>query len=317
MDSPTRPARHAVRRLVRSVIPVLVALVALWPTALSAQEPRAVSPGCALSAEHVTTRKWEVDSAGSGTFTGQVRNLCPFAVGIDVDVDLRDSSGRSVAVARTARLMRLQPGATGQVSAGASLPPGSGILTPTLSLSFHPSSDEATGSCLHLGTDVCLQVDPWLGGAVDALLLSETGRGLLLAAARSGTVIWRMDTPAGTEGVFRPGANLIMLDPRLDAASARERAAVLAHELRHAADFARGVDVIDASDCFQSEENAFRAESQAWLELWGGTLPQPFSPLQHELNMVARLATTNLRSLMAGVLSTYHEQCADIRLAQP
>jgi hypothetical protein len=64
----------------------------------------------------------------------------------------------------------------------------------------------------------------------------------------------------------------LIVDTRLDAYSDWERAAVLSHELQHAADDAAG-RLGNGIACVGNEEDAFRVESEVWSALWQHRLP--------------------------------------------
>jgi hypothetical protein len=158
------------------------------------------------------------------------------------------------------------------------------------------------------GASACLETDPWLRGAIWTLAELETGRRLLRAAADAGVVLVRARVPAGALAVFRPSTRTIVLDPGLDARSDWERAAVLAHELRHAADAAAGA-LGPGAACLRNEEESFRAQADVWSTLWPHQLPRPQHVLQEELNGVVGLISRDPTAFVQTLTRSYRHQC--------
>src|SRR5262249_31928931 len=145
-------------------------------------------------------------------------------------------------------------------------------------------------NCLDVGAARCLRANHWLAGAIGALGQTNTGRDVLRMAANAGTIVRRDNVSPTTEsyGFFDQRTNSVTIDQRLDDYGAWERAAVLAHELKHAADFADGrIDFRTTDGCYETEENAFHSQSNVWTELWKQRLPIAQNSVQDDMNSIA------------------------------
>ena len=284
---------------------------------------------------------WEVDVGGSGVPTlqarqgcvvqgnalllrwtgraialgqGTVRNPCDTPVDVEVNARvLRRSDGRPLLDAPTVFVLDLQPNEGRQVDISLPLQ------------RYYPEVDEATWYaewringhpvsfrtryCVDVGAGRCLHLDPWLAGTTAELLTLEDGRRLLQVAADNGVRIVRAPTPDGVLGQYDVRSNTVTLTPRLDAYSAWVRAAVLAHELQHAADWAAGVIPATRADCYRLEEGAFHREAQAWREFWRSDLPPDVTLLHAHLNTIARRVAEDPAGFAADLVEAYHREC--------
>lgn len=145
-----------------------------------------------------------------------------------------------------------------------------------------------------------------------ALVFSTPWSPLLGEAADHG-VILRIEPlpPVGILAEYRQRTRTIVIDQRVTASSAyspRVQAAVLAHELRHAMDDARG-NLGSGATCLANEEAAFLAEGTIWSSLWDGNLPRPINRLEDQLNEIVTLMDRDPYELIRRYLAAYGHQC--------
>lgn len=113
----------------------------------------------------------------------------------------------------------------------------------------------------------------------------------------------------GTLGRYERPERVVVIDTRLDAYSDWERAAVLAHELQHAADHARGLPDLTTRDCYARAEDAFRREAEVWSALWRGRLPEPQNGAHTLLNQIASTVQQDPVRFGQQLLSLYRHEC--------
>lgn len=152
-----------------------------------------------------------------------------------------------------------------------------------------PAAHRPAQLCLDVGASGCLSTDPWLRQAVDVLRGLDQSRPLLETAADFGVAL-RRGRLAGALGQYSPEKRTITIAASIDESSDWERAAVLAHELQHAADHVTGVLLLERGSvaCLAHEQAAFSREAAVWQALWQGTLPEPRDRLQADLNQSVR-----------------------------
>jgi hypothetical protein len=109
--------------------------------------------------------------------------------------------------------------------------------------------------------------------------------------------------------VFNRNLKTIRIDPLLDDYSAWERAAVLAHELRHASDAASGMNIDSTDGCYRTEQNAFTDEGALWAEFWHYRLPVPGNSVQADLNHIASTLAHDPYAFIGDLLVSYKHQC--------
>jgi hypothetical protein len=133
----------------------------------------------------------------------------------------------------------------------------------------------------------CVQADPGLTDALDTLSGLSSGRELLATAGSFGVTAVRGPLPQELYGRYLSASRTVVVNGSLDGADVRERAAVLAHELQHAADHAAGR--LKAGDsCLDVEAAAYARMGHVWREMWGGALPPARTTLSAALNTLAR-----------------------------
>ena len=116
----------------------------------------------------------------------------------------------------------------------------------------------------------------------------------------------------GRAGYYR-GHRVVGIDPSLLSEESRAIAAILAHELTHAAQHSAARRGAGPTDCFEAEADAFERQALVWLLSWPeGELPER-TDVERELTVVARAYRDGgrdgiLRLLEAAAL--YRERCA-------
>ena len=166
--------------------------------------------------------------------------------------------------------------------------------------------------CWNEGASKCLNADLQLGygGALYQLAQIPSGQGLLKAAADNGVVVRVDHLPPGVLGTYAPAIRTATIDDRMLTYGAREQAAVIAHELQHAADDAAGkLREAKGIACFENEETACHAEAEVWNALNGGRLPTPRTSIQTELNELTRKALNDPYALLGSLGEAYGHQC--------
>jgi hypothetical protein len=129
--------------------------------------------------------------------------------------------------------------------------------------------------CLDVGGGHCLDADPRLREAVDLLRGTSKGPDLLTTAAAANVHVRIGRAPTGALAAFRSRTRTVTMDTRLMQYSARGQAAVLAHELRHVADWSKvgGMFANNTLACYNTEASAFQTEAAVWSELRGDRPP--------------------------------------------
>ena len=156
----------------------------------------------------------------------------------------------------------------------------------------------------------CVQADPALTDALQTLSDLESGRDLLATAGSFGVSVVRGALPQELYGRYLSASRTVVVNGSLDGTDVRERAAVLAHELQHAADHAAGR--LKAGDsCLDVEAAAYARMGRTWHEMWNGALPPARTTLSAALNTLSRWSLqgddevrrqlANLQTEMCGV----------------
>lgn len=163
--------------------------------------------------------------------------------------------------------------------------------------------------CIDVGGSRCLIADPRLRSTIEDLASVPDGAELLKMAADFGVSMRRDTLPAGALAAYQPLTRVITVHTDLDDYGEFERAAVLAHELRHAVDHAQGKLGETVGECLLAEERAFAKQSEVWYKLWRDVLPRPGNALQLRLNQTAEATRYNPVWLSERVLQAYGESC--------
>ena len=155
-----------------------------------------------------------------------------------------------------------------------------------------------------------MQADPGLADALETLSRVEGGRELLATAGASGVTVVRGALSQQLYGRYVSASRTVVVNASLDGADVRERAAVLAHELQHAADHAAG-RLTPGESCLEQETPAYGRMGRVWSEMWAGALPPARTTLTAALNTLSRWAAqgddevrrqlANLQAEMCGV----------------
>jgi hypothetical protein len=170
--------------------------------------------------------------------------------------------------------------------------------------------------CLDVGAGHCLVTDSWLYGTVRALQGLDPGRALLRAAATGYVQLRWADAPFDALAFYNFDTRAVTVDrAHLGTASDWERAALLAHELQHAADYAAGRSFAPGAECLDREVDATLVQGQVWQQLWQGRLPVATTAVQDDLNGVAMAATLDRPRLTRRLAPVYQPQCGPVAVA--
>ena len=265
------------------------------------------SAPCSMTPQVVTSVATRRDPDGSLVWQGSLRNPCGGVASFVVDVTARRSEdGLPFADAPTILVQDLAPGSTRSISTRI---PGAGSAT---WVSWEVTrSDGATWACFGPGGTGCVTSDPLVGSAIRLLLGSEEGTWLLKVASEHGVRAVRRQMPFQALGSYQHATKTVALDLRLDSYSSWVRAAVLAHELQHAADDAAGLWPTTSAQCYRAEERAFRRQASVWVGLWRGQLPPNLDTIHAELNAIALAVYRNPMDFAAALVPIYRSECAE------
>jgi hypothetical protein len=292
-----------------------------WDVAsmLAAYERAAEPPATAERCFKVTSSRFVGElprDFGEDAVEGVARNVC------------------SEPIAGTIKLSRLSPSQTGgrnvgdlsfEISLGTLPPEGTTYFqipvrqiprgTYWWDFAFSTIPVGSAGSGLPCWTirqsEPCIDADFRLQGALVALNRMEIGRKLQRTASEFGVVVMLDHLAPGTLGTYSPATRTLRIDDRLLAYGDFERAAVLAHELQHAADHAQA-KLGNGAVCFGNEEDAFRRQGEVWTALWNNDLPHPENSLQAQLNDIAVLTVRDPLKLIQTYLAGYGHECGSL-----
>lgn len=171
-----------------------------------------------------------------------------------------------------------------------------------------PSSPSGMVS-VDVGTTAPLQIDSLLVGALEELRRVEGGDWLARVAAEYEVWIESGPTPSGVLGAYFPEENAMIISSQLNDASAWTRAAVLAHELEHAAGTVSGNVPEDPIQCLRFEADAFRREAEVWAQLWQNNLPVEADDIHAELNNITRTVAHDPETFASHLVQLYGADC--------
>lgn len=174
-----------------------------------------------------------------------------------------------------------------------------------------PATAAAIPSCFEVARRACLHADAALADAVSTLARTSRGPALLSAAAEADVVVSRGAVVSHAWGQFRPSTRTVTLDPEVDSSRPQARAAVLAHELQHVADWARLGRALETTlGCYTTEADAFNTEAAVWAEQWNGHLPAPRDDLEQQLNAITELQAADPETFTRRLVELYAPECA-------
>ena len=139
-------------------------------------------------------------------------------------------------------------------------------------------------------------------GAAYELIARAAGVRIVLVAGRA----------RGRAGYYR-GQRVVGVDPSLLVEDPHAVAAIVAHELTHAAQHTAARRGAGPTDCFEAEADAFERQAIVWLLSWPeGELPER-TDIERELTLVARTyedeGPDGIRRLLEAA-APYRERCA-------
>ena len=272
------------------------------PTAPTA--PTVGTP-CAIGESDVRYLEEVPQSDGSTIAYWAIQNRCDRPTNLTLDGRLlATGSGPPLADAPTAHLVGLAPGSASRV----------GLRFPTRGgnwFSWRVATADASSLCggPSGAWPVCVAIDPWLAGPLAELMQVPGGEWLVKVAAEHGVRIRRGELPVGAIGMYDQRSRTVTIDRRLDSYSSWARAAVLAHELQHAADDAAGLWPTSTEACYQAEETAFSRQAAVWLRFWHGNLPREYTVVHAEFNEITRTVANDPVGFSIKLLERYAADC--------
>jgi len=270
-------------------------------------EWEAQANSCSASAGDVTFGRFVGNNVGSAVSEGSIHNPCGYQLNAVIDVFAASSrDGPAIMDGPSIFVTDLAPGETRALTA--SVPNSISATWFTWRLTNIDLSRQE-GSCPD--GERCFSVDALLASALSDLRRVKDGEWLLRVAEDNGVQIRRGKTPAGILGGYNSKTKTITIDSRLDAYSSWVRAAVLAHELQHAAEDAAGQSPGTAASCYRAEESAFRRMAQVWNGLWQERLPMVGDALHWELNEVSIVVERDPARFTTSLVERYKNQCGD------
>lgn len=121
------------------------------------------------------------------------------------------------------------------------------------------------------------------------------------------------DTPPDSWAYFSPAAREVVLSTRLARYAIQDRAAVLAHELRHVVDLAQhGAALATLEGCLATEANAFRTQAAVWLEVWQGRPPRPENELQLQMYAIVETLRREPDVFYEQLSRVYQHECSQV-----
>ena len=247
--------------------------------------------------------------SGGWVGKGMVQNPLEFPVDVEINVIAFAPNGTPLMDAPTAFLRDLPSGATRLVTVHVST--DAADVDWRWVVDSYPSSAR-NGFSVDVGAGPALQVDAALAGTVAELGKLDDGRWLLRVAAESGVAVVEGRLPLGMLGNFVPRQRTVTLSYDLDLSSAWVRAAVLAHELQHAADAAAANVPGTPTQCLQAEAKAFARQSDVWTQLWRMDLPHNVDGLHAELSDVARNVAHHPDAFATLLTDRYRSECGPL-----
>ncbi|HEY3111410.1 MAG TPA: DUF6782 family putative metallopeptidase, partial [Chloroflexota bacterium] len=236
------------------------------------------------SAVQVVVERQAPAPEGAVEVSGTVTNRCAEPIDAIVDVVARSPTSRPISDAPSAVVIGIESG--GSRAFTIRVPAAGGA--PAFTADVFPVPARLKGAiCVEVGAAKCLTVDRRLYGAVSALLLLEPARALVRTAAEDGVVVGMADLPRSARGAYSARRRVIVIAESLMDSTAWVRAAVLVHELQHAADHRAGLlPTRVPEECVRSEEIAFRRTAQFWTWLWGDRLPPASDDMHQTINQL-------------------------------
>jgi hypothetical protein len=272
----------------------------------------APSEGCAPETTQVAFAAAPTPD-GALQVNGTVTNGCAVAVNVTLDVLERagpEPTSPPVAEAPTVFVSGLPPGQPRGFAVRLPGPTGGRIEVAAMPV---PSSLRGA-ACLEVGGQRCTAVHERVLSAVDALRRLPEGEELVRRTAGAVRVT-RISLPPNVLGFYSPRSRTIGISSALDDTTRAVRAAVLAHELRHALDHVEGRlptsrRTATEEDCYRAERDAFVVTARVWSALWQGRLPAGGDALYARMNEITRDAA-NPAALDRWVRDRYHNVCED------
>jgi predicted Rdx family selenoprotein len=259
-----------------------------------------------LSANAVTINR-TLDEAGHWIVEGTITNSLGEPMNVEINlIALAAEDGAPVGDAPTLYISEIAPGASQPFTVR--VPTTQPAESWRILVASQPSYLQQN-LFLDVGTTSGLDVDPSLIGAAQTLRTVEGGEWLLRVAAENGVSIRSAGTPSNVLGAYLPDEDLVVISSGLNLYSSQVRAAVLAHELQHAASAAAGELPQTPEQCLQFEAQAFGREADVWNNLWGGFLPPDTNPVVAELNDITTTMASDPAAFTQTLIQRYGVDC--------
>lgn len=301
--TPVPPRLPPGARLVPTVPPDTVARLAT-PTPSSQPAP---GDQCFIPTDAVSFTDFSRRTDGAWWGQGTVRNPCGRAMHVEIGVTAHaGTDGRAVMDAPTLFVDNIAAGESRSINVR--VPTGQSISSFRWRVASGGLGTDGYG-VMDVGASSSLDLDQWLTGTVAALMGNDGGGWLAKVAAENGVKVRRGSMDIGILGIYDPSIRTVTLDTRLDAYSSWVRAAILAHELQHAADHAAGQLPRTRSECYRNEEAAFRRQAQVWGELWQYNLPAEPTSVHSMLNDIALTVNRDPVGFAMTLEERYYDQC--------
>ena len=259
---------------------------------------------CDISVSDVAFNEFIVDGNGTATSRGTIYNACERQFNLVVDIFASSREGLVIMDGESIFIRDLSPGETRTLTA--SVP--NAISATWFSWKITDVSPSRQDPSCPDG-ETCFSLDPWLVSAVSELRRLTDGEWLMQMAEQESVQIIRGRTPEGVFGLYNSRTKTITISSDLDTYSSWVRAAILSHELQHAADDAAGQLAETSAGCYAAEDSAFRRMAQVWRDLWQDRLPLIGDVLHWELNEVATVVERDPNRFTASLVERYKRQC--------
>ncbi|MBM4417473.1 MAG: hypothetical protein FJ033_04080 [Chloroflexi bacterium] len=154
--------------------------------------------------------------------------------------------------------------------------------------------------------------DPLLSAALEATRRSAIGRELLSRGKHEGIAfVW---APMAEEygAMYSARASWIAINRRWVGAHPDAIAALIAHEVSHAADYAEGKPIWSGTGCFETEFDAFRRQSEVWVQL-DGLVRRARDDLDRQHSSITNLVRQGNDAFHSRISRLYERECARFR----
>jgi len=164
--------------------------------------------------------------------------------------------------------------------------------------------------CFEVNDRNCVTANPKLHDALRLLMATSKGPALLENAAHVGVAVRIGSVPSSAVAIFNPSRHTVTVATHYASMSARGLAAVLAHELRHAANWSGVTGIVQPIgnwNCYSDEASAFSTEIAVWKEVKSDAAPA--DSLEAAEDAIAQAMDTRGVGFWVSMGNAYHSQC--------